>query len=233
MSLYRRFLMYFVQKARTFFNIRVKFLYIGQLGVDICKKVQYTAYCIFAFCGLLEGYVMDNCKLPIAQAAAGDQEAFALLVHRMAPLIHAQVHSFRCAGIEDEDLVQEALTGLLSAVRTFREDGGATFTTYATACIRHRLSSIVRRYGALADREVPIEDNPDLPDTAADPALRLQEQEELEGLLTRLRTRLTEMEYRVLLLRLGDCSYAEIAARLGITPKAVDNAVQRMRRKLT
>jgi RNA polymerase sporulation-specific sigma factor len=77
-----------------------------------------------------------------------------------------------------------------------------------------------------------MEDDPDLPDTAADPALHLQEQDELEGLLTRLRTRLTEMEYRVLLLRLGDCSYAEIAARLGITTKAVDNAIQRIRRKM-
>ena len=175
---------------------------------------------------------MDNRTLPIAQAAAGDQEAFALLVHRMAPLIHAQVHSFRCAGIEDEDLVQEALMGLLAVVRTYREDKGATFTTYATACIRHRLLSVARRYGPLADREVPMEDSPDLPDVAADPALHLQEQEELDGLLARIRTRLTDREYRVLLLRLGDCSYAEIAARLGITPKAVDNTVQRIRRKM-
>ena len=175
---------------------------------------------------------MDNCKLPIAQAAAGDQEAFAQLVHRMAPLIHSQIHSCRCTGVEDEDMVQEALMGLLAAVRTYREDGGAAFTTYATACIRHRLLSVARRYGPLVDHEVPMEDNPDLPDTAADPALHLQEQDELEGLLTRLHTRLTEMEYRVLLLRLGDCSYAEIAARLGITAKAVDNAIQRIRRKI-
>ncbi|MBR2320284.1 MAG: sigma-70 family RNA polymerase sigma factor [Clostridia bacterium] len=175
---------------------------------------------------------MDNRTLPIAQAAAGDQEAFALLVHRMTPLIHSQIHSFRCDGVEDEDLVQEALMGLLAAVRTYREGGGATFTTYATACIRHRLLSVARRYGPVADREVPMENSPELPDITADPALRLQEQEDLGGLLERLRTRLTEREYRVLLLRLGDCSYAEIAARLGITPKAVDNAIQRIRRKL-
>ena len=176
---------------------------------------------------------MDSCQLPIAQAAAGDQEAFALLMHRMTPLIHAQVHSCRCAGVEDEDLAQEALMGLLAAVRTYRPDGGAAFTTYATACIRHRLLSVARRYGPRVDREMPLEDSPELPDAAADPALRLQNREELDGLLARLRTRLTEMEYRVLLLRLGDCSYAEIAARLGTTVKAVDNAVQRMRRKLS
>lgn len=176
---------------------------------------------------------MDHRTLPIAQAAAGDQEAFALLVHRMMPLIHAQVHSCRCVGTEDEDLAQEALMGLLAAVRTYRPDGGASFTTYATACIRHRLLSVARRYGPRADREQSLEDSPELPDPTVDPALLLMDKEELDGLLHRLRTRLTETEYRVLLLRLGDCSYAEIAARLGITVKAVDNAVQRMRRKLT
>lgn len=176
---------------------------------------------------------MKNHTLPIAQAAAGDQEAFALLVHRMMPLIHAQVHSCRCVGTEDEDLAQEALMGLLAAVRTYRPDGGASFTTYATACIRHRLLSVARRYGPRADREQSLEDSPELPDPTVDPALLLMDKEELDGLLHRLRTRLTETEYRVLLLRLGDCSYAEIAARLGITVKAVDNAVQRMRRKLT
>lgn len=176
---------------------------------------------------------MDNCTLPIAQAAAGDQEAFALLVHRMSPLIHAQIHSCRCAGTEDEDLAQEALMGLLAAVRTYREDGGAAFTTYATTCIRHRLLSVARRTGSRADREMPLEDSPEPVDPTIDPALLLQDKEDADGLLAQLQTRLTAMEYRVLLLRLGDCSYAEIAARLGITVKAVDNAVQRMRRKLT
>ena len=176
---------------------------------------------------------MDERTLPIAQAAAGDQDAFALLVHRMMPLIHAQVHSCRCDGVEDEDLAQEALMGLLAAVRTYRADGGAAFTTYATTCIRHRLLSMIRRCGPRADLEIPREDSPELPDVAADPALQSQEREELDALLARLQTRLTKTEYRVLLLRLGNCSYAEIAARLGITVKAVDNAVQRMRRKLT
>ena len=176
---------------------------------------------------------MDNHTLPIAQAAAGDQEAFALLVHRMMPLIHDQMRRLGAVGVDDEDLAQEALMGLLAAVRTYRPDGGASFTTYATACIRHRLLSVARRYGPRADREQSLEDSPELPDSTVDPALLLMDKEELDGLLHRLRTRLTETEYRVLLLRLGDCSYAEIAARLGITVKAVDNAVQRMRRKLT
>ena len=175
---------------------------------------------------------MDNRPLPIARAADGDQEAFGLIVRRMEPLIHSQIHSLRCEGVEDEDLAQEALMGLLAAVRTYRPEGGAAFTTYATACIRHRLLSVARRWAPRANREQPLEDSPELTDTAADPALLLQEQEALEDLLTRLRTRLTPMEYKVLLLRLSDSSYEEIAARLGVNKKSVDNTVQRLRRKL-
>ena len=175
---------------------------------------------------------MNNQTLPIAQAAAGDQEAFALLVHRMMPLIHDQVRRIGAVGLEDEDLAQEALMGLLAAVRTYRPDGGAAFTTYATTCIRNRLLSVARRHGPRVDHEQPLEESDDLPDTVVDPTLQVQEREALNGLLSRLQSRLTPLEYRVLLLRLSDCSYAEIAARLGITVKAVDNAIQRIRRKM-
>ena len=174
---------------------------------------------------------MDNQQLPIAAAAAGDQEAFRLILHRMEPLMQTQIHACRCDGIEDEDLAQEALMGLLAAVRTYRPDGGAAFTTYATACIRNRLLSATRRVGQ-TPHQVPLEEDTELSDATADPALRLQEQEDAQRLLGMMRKRLTELEYTVMLLRLSECSYEEIAARLGITKKAVDNAVQRLRRKI-
>ncbi len=174
---------------------------------------------------------LRDAELPIREAAAGDEEAFARITHRMMPLLNSQVRQFRCAGIEDEDLAQEALLGLLAAVRSFRPDGGATFTTYVTTCVRHRLASVIRRHSRQLC-EQPLEED-DLPDTAGDPAMRLQAQEEAATLLRRLRQRLTPLEYSVLLLRLSDLSYEEIATRLQISKKAVDNAVQRLRRKLT
>ncbi len=171
---------------------------------------------------------MDNQTLPIRQAADGDQEAFGRIVRRMEPLIHAQIHSLRCEGTEDEDMAQEALMGLLAAVRTYRPDGGAAFTTYATTCIHNRLVSMLRRVGPRAE---PLPEDTDLSDPTADPALQIQELEEAQRLLTGLRQRLTPMEYQVLLLRLSNGSYEEIAGRLGVSKKAVDNAVQRIRRK--
>ena len=171
--------------------------------------------------------------LPICAAAAGDEEAFSCIMRRMMPLIHMLVRRFRDAGVEDEDLAQEALWGLLVAVRSFRPDAGAQFTTYATACIRHRLTSVVRKSGSRMLLEQSLEDEPELADTAGDPAIRVQDQEDATALLQRLRLRLTPMEYKVLLLRLSDLSYEAIAARLQISKKAVDNAVQRLRRKLS
>lgn len=173
---------------------------------------------------------MDDRSLPIAQAAIGDQEAFAAVMRRMTPLIHAQIRSCRTDGTEDEDLAQEALMGLLAAVRSYRPDGGATFTTYATACIRRRLLSAVRRS---APPSLPLQEDMDLPDPNGDPALRVQEQDELTERLSHLRQRLTPLEYSVLLLRLSNCSYEEIARRLSVSKKAVDNAVQRLRRKFS
>ena len=175
---------------------------------------------------------MDNRTLPIALAADGDQEAFALLAHRMMPLIHDQIHRCGCVGLEDEDLAQEALMGLLAAVRTYRSDGGASFTTYATTCIRNRLLSLVRRHGPRLDHEQSLEDSPELTDTNDDPAQLLLYKEELDDLLTQMRIHLTEMEYRVFLMRLSGFSYAEIATDLSTTAKAVDNAIQRIRRKI-
>ena len=175
---------------------------------------------------------MDNHTLPIAQACAGDQEAFALLVHRMMPLIHDQMRRLGTVGVDDEDLVQEALVGLLAAVRTYRPDGGAAFTTYATTCIRNRLLTVVRRNGIRMDHEQSLEDSPEVAVVQDDPAQLLMDKEELDDLLAQMRIHLTDREYQVLMLWMRGFSYTEIAARLGITAKAVDNAIQRIRRKI-
>lgn len=173
-------------------------------------------------------------RLPLERAAAGDEEAFAVITARMTPLIRSIVQGFAADGMDADDLAQEASLGLLAAVRSYRPDGGAAFTTYATTCIRNRLTSVARRHGARIRSEQPFEEDSDLPaDTHSDPARRMLEQEDLSRLHEQLRQRLTDLEYRVLLARLSDQSYEEIAARLGVSKKAVDNAVQRLRRKMT
>ncbi len=168
-------------------------------------------------------------------ARAGDEKAFTLLVALCEPMLRAQVARFRFPAAEAEDMEQEGLLGLLSAVRTFDPSREVSFRTYASACVRNRLLSVLRRRAARAT-EVPVEDVSTVADGAVssvnDPAALMQEKEEAAHMLSRIREALSEREYVVLLRYLDGDAYTAIAAQLQTTPKAVDNALQRARAKL-
>ncbi len=175
-----------------------------------------------------------DAQLPLATAASGDEQAFAVIAQRMQPLIGRTIQPFIAMGLDPDDVAQEASLGLLAAVRAYRPDGGASFTTFATTCIRNRLVSVARRHGAQVRVEESLsEDDASALDPSGDPAAQLLERESLSHLQDQLRRRLTDLEYRVLLARLSDLSYEEIAHTLGVSKKTVDNAVQRLRRKMT
>lgn len=174
-----------------------------------------------------------NELLPIDRAANGDDTAYAEVARKLAPIIRSIVQRYADLGLDADDLEQEASVALLSAVRSFRADGGASFTTYASTCVRNRLTSVARRHGKRLKAEQPLAQEDDLPASAdSDPVQQMQQREDLSRLHEHLRRRLTDLEYRVLLARLSDLSYEEIANRLGVSKKTVDNAVQRLRRKI-
>ena len=163
-------------------------------------------------------------------------ESFAQLVSRFSPILQQLSQKYRQYGAEPEDLVQEGLLGLLSAVQTYHSGGGASFRTYASVCIRNRMLSVVRR---LSDKDIradllPEEDEgmDSFPETMAEePETLLIRREEWKLLQQKLQSQLSSLEYRILMLHIGAYSYREIAAELSITEKAVDNALQRVRRK--
>lgn len=172
--------------------------------------------------------------LPIAEAAAGDEKAFVAVLCRMTPMIQSLIRQCVTPGtVEQEDLLQESLEGLLAAVRTFRADDSARFTTYAYACIRNRLVSLTRRSGARLRREQALEDEELTDSASADPALLVQERESAERLRRVLAERLTPLEREVLSHRMVGHTYEQTARALGVDKKAVDNAIQRLRRKLS
>ena len=170
----------------------------------------------------------------VSLAATENEEAFACLVSRYSAMLHRLSAQYSgTSPLDTEDLAQEGLLGLLSAVRSYRPDGEAAFGTFACTCMRNRMLSAVRRaQGTPLPLAEP--DEPAAADVASvdDPAALLVRQEELESLRAHLRSVLTELEYRVLMRYLGAYSYEEIAASLAISRKAVDNALQRLRRKL-
>lgn len=172
-------------------------------------------------------------------ARGGCEDAFALLVHRYAPMVKRQVAALRCPQMETEDLAQEGLMGLLSAVRTYAS-GNASFRTYASVCVHNRILSEVKHSNAarLIPPSVLISMDDEQEEPLAfvvggdDPAQLVVQKEDTLRLHGRLRELLSPKEYDVLMYYLKAYAYEEIAQLTKMSPKAVDNALQRVRRKL-
>ncbi len=171
------------------------------------------------------------------QAQAGDQLAEETLIVRYARTVRRCAHPLFLMGGDAEDLFQEGLLGLLSAIRDYRDDRSAGFGTYAETCIRNRLSSAVltanRLKHAPLNTSVPL-DGQEAEElrSASSPEQEVIGREESRELSQMLQGILTPTESRVLDRYCDGYSYREIADQLGVTTKTVDNAVQRIKRKL-
>ena len=145
---------------------------------------------------------------------------------------------FSAQGYEQKDFVQEGLLGLLYSCRTFDENGTASFKSYMSVVVERRFISIIRKSNA--DRNIPqsnivmMDDVCEsIEDTAHNPEEFVLCSEHLKSVLNRLKATLSKNEYDVLMLFGSGLSYREIAQRLSVTEKAVDNALQRARRKIS
>ena len=177
----------------------------------------------------------DDALIPMARA--GDDAAVTELVARYLPMIRRRAARYFLPGMEAEDVVQEGLIGLLKAIRLYDGDQSA-FPTYAQVCVSSTMATAAK--AALSPKSRPLRDYSSL-DTLeegeqAEGGAGLEEEliiaEQLEELRSRIRTVLSGFEQRVLTLYLSGHSYLEISQLLRTTPKAVDNALQRVRRKL-
>lgn len=179
-----------------------------------------------------------------ARVAEGDRVAEEALVMRYARLVRICARPFFLAGGDSEDLVQEGMFGLLKAIREFDPTRDASFHTFAEVCIRRRILSAVA--AAARDKHAPLNESisfetpffdshPQFPANVPardDPEDLLIGQEEQRERLERLRDQLSGFESDILEHYLQGYSYREIALRVGRSPKSVDNAVQRIRRKV-
>lgn len=167
-------------------------------------------------------------------------EAFVELASRYLPLIHRIAFPYRSSLSETEDLSQEGLLGLYFAAKTYQQEGTASFSTYARACISNRIISAYRK--AQGKRNEPMRDFVSLeeeesegnilPTSEGDPEALLIDRENLDVLLCKVQKNLTKMEQEVLLYYASGFSYQEISHKMGISVKSVGNAMQRVRRKL-
>ncbi len=179
----------------------------------------------------------------LAAMALHEQQAFPELLNRYYRIILYKIASVKACGMDADDLMQEASLGLYNAVRTFSKGESASFRTYAGVCIDNRLRSAVRN--SARDKNKPLthymelsdyyrqEDAFSTADAGTDPEATVLIDESVAELRQRLKKLLSDREYQVFTqYHLNDCSYEDIAKCLGMDAKAVDNALQRVRRKL-
>ena len=180
----------------------------------------------------------DRVDARVLAARSGDSEAMTGLVMQLLPFIRQKASSASdSCGLDAEDLAQEGLIGLLGAVRTFDPEGGASFTGYACTCIVNSMRSAMRRglrAGAVpATAMVSMEEACDVCDLREDPQEIVANRDEAQRLQQKMDELLSDMERQVLRMYLAGSSYDEIARALGLRgSKSVDNALQRMRKKL-
>ncbi len=186
----------------------------------------------------------------IALAKQGHRSAYDQIVRRYYGFVRLKASSYFLAGGDADDLIQEGLVGLYKAVRDYRSDRESSFRNFAELCITRQIITAVKtatrnkhtplnQYvsfssspaGAAEDTESTLDEL--IPGSLIhDPVNQVISSEELRALVACISTTLSELESRVLALYLDGHSYEEVGQRLGCDCKTVDNALQRVKRKV-
>ncbi len=185
----------------------------------------------------------------IALAKQGDATAYDRIVRRYYGFVRLKASSYFLTGGDADDLIQEGLVGLYKAVRDFRSDRESSFRNFAELCITRQIITAVKtanrnkhsplnQYVSFSATPASAQDGePTLDEVIPgspvhDPVNQVISSEELRSLVDCLATALSELESRVLSLYLDGYSYEQIGERLGCDTKTVDNALQRVKRKV-
>jgi RNA polymerase sporulation-specific sigma factor len=196
-----------------------------------------------------QGQVQVEDGYLIALAKQGDATAYDRIVRRYYGFVRLKASSYFLAGGDADDLIQEGLVGLYKAVRDYRTDRESSFRNFAELCITRQIITAVKT--ATRNKHTPLNQYVSFSATPAsatdgeptldeiipgpsvdDPISQVISSEELRALVGCLSTALSDLESRVLSLYLDGRSYEEIAGLLDCDAKTVDNALQRVKRKV-
>jgi len=186
----------------------------------------------------------------VIRSRNGDPGALDVLIRRYTGFVRLKASSYFLAGGDAEDLVQEGLIGLYKAARDFRADKETSFRSFAELCVTRQIITAIKtatRFkhaplntyvsfshtpaGQETDGECTLGDA--LPGPSVnDPSVCVISTEELQSLVFTLGTGLSRLESDALRLYLEGSSYEEMAVELGCDTKTIDNALQRVKRKV-
>ena len=186
----------------------------------------------------------------VLKARNGHEGARDALIRRYTSFVRMKASSYFLAGGDAEDLVQEGLIGLCKAMRDFRADKETSFRSFAELCVTRQIITAIKtatRFkhhplnNYVSFSHTPAGQDPDsdvtlgdaLPGPTVDePSICVISTEELQSLVFTLGTGLSPLESDALRLYLEGSSYEEMAELLGCDTKTIDNALQRVKRKI-
>ncbi|MDQ8737765.1 RNA polymerase sporulation sigma factor SigH [Paenibacillus sp. LHD-38] len=178
----------------------------------------------------------------------GDSIALEYLINKYKNFVRAKARSYFLIGADREDIVQEGMIGLYKAIRDFKGDKLASFKAFAELCITRQIITAIKT--ATRQKHIPLNsyvslDKPIYDEDSdrtlldvicgtrvSDPEELIINQEEFVGLEDKMSEILSDLERKVLMLYLDGRSYQEIAVDLDRHVKSIDNALQRVKRKL-
>jgi len=195
-----------------------------------------------------QDYALVSDEDNVAAVRAGNSEALEHLINKYKNFVRAKARSYFLIGADREDIVQEGMIGLYKSIRDFRGDKLASFKAFAELCITRQIITAIKT--ATRQKHIPLNsyvslDKPIYDEESdrtlldvicgpkvTDPEELIINQEEFSGLEDKMGEILSDLERRVLMLYLDGRSYQEIAVDLDRHVKSIDNALQRVKRKL-
>lgn len=185
----------------------------------------------------------------IARLRSGETEIMDFIMVKYKPMVRKKARAMYLLGGENEDLIQEGMIGLIKAVRDFDGSQGASFVSFAELCVSRQMYSAIEAskrkkhmplnsYVSLYEeggendenKKVPLIDTIE-PDVDNNPEALYFGKEYTEVFTEKLKESLSPLEDHVLYLHLMGTDYKTIAELLGKSPKAIDNALQRIKTK--
>lgn len=175
----------------------------------------------------------------IEKINGGETACMDVLIERYKRQVRNQARALYLMGGDSDDLIQEGMLGLFKAIRDYRPEKSAPFASFAQICISRQLYTAIQAAGR--QKHVPlnsyVELSPEFGESVESPREKspeelLIDQESIRSFYEELRKALSPLEQEILKAYLSGRSYTEIAKSLHRTPKSIDNALQRIRRKL-
>ena len=195
--------------------------------------------------GLDSFHILTDEQL-VKMSREGSETAQEILIEKYKGLVRQISSSYFMVGADNDDVVQEGMIGLFKAITKFDKDRAASFKTFAETCINSQILTAIK--GANRMKHQPLNEaisiDKELEDEAStfidvipdlsenEPEAQLISQEIMRNFSDEIHASLSKLELKVLTEKLQGFEYDEIAEHLGKTPKQVDNALQRIKKKI-